>query len=472
MAKRRRHRKNRRQRRGRNLVYHLSSNTIQRYVEDEDAYEQRKAKQKEYRQKIEAMERDILSRAVFVTHALDLNKEGNLNRLRMVMEQSYGLVQKCEITSYNSSKKNNRNKRRSGPVDTTTRAPPARVIFHRAASAEKIFGGMSLLQAAQKNEAVEVKCSLVGYKGFFVVKPSQKFNGMVEDEITGSKEVNMPTQRFSMGYWFPAGEDACDIIPGLLDGQSLQNEWLEELTTDLQPTLKVDLENMLIILDFSHCNPTKNISSSNHRDLMSFLSDVLTETEEQCIVSFRFKDLVGSIEMCSISDVAGAVDLIFSLKQPPKLFSVRTDEIREYKTRMTELAGIQGTYFGRCLSYRLRITDTTMDKIFLNRKALDKLHRFGVLNAEIDSTMQAIPISLTKLPVNDREKVEAFLAETSANNMRLGLQMRAILDSAKCCWYHALNNSLNLQSGKQMNIFDLVNDGIPSLVEQVRQPLH
>jgi hypothetical protein len=143
-----------------------------------------KKEQSKYQEVVAKLEADILARTVFITNVLDLNQEQNVANLKLFLEQTYGLVEKCEKSFY--GKRGNK------------RYPPARVRFKSKVSAERIFQGM-LLSAAN---TVTVACPSVGAKGILRIQPSTRFSGMAEDDLKGDI-IQIDVQKLSLGHWCP-----------------------------------------------------------------------------------------------------------------------------------------------------------------------------------------------------------------------------------------------------------------------------
>lgn len=95
MAKnrRRQYRARRRARRSAELVYRSHDRYLQKMVLDEEG----KAKMKEYESYVAGIERDLLSRMIYVTNVRDLNDASNLSRLQQFLEEIYWSVEKCWV---------------------------------------------------------------------------------------------------------------------------------------------------------------------------------------------------------------------------------------------------------------------------------------------------------------------------------------------------------------------------------------
>jgi hypothetical protein len=296
MGRKGRNRRNRKQgARGHTLLYHFNAHTIEQYIENDFAYEELKRKQTEYRERIAALEQDMLNRTILVTNVLSLNEKSNLDRLKAFLEQSFGPIQCCIVSSFGT-----KGKIKKGSI--RERYPPARVTFEYQTSAENIFGG-KLTDVAGMRKAVQFPCHTVGYKRFIKVSPSQNIDGMVQDNINGSKLLTLTTEGLCIGHWFPVDYDIIVALPGFESEQScLANEWFEEQEMEIHPILKIDLVNALILLDFTNC---KKGDRGNHgEEIFSGLSHIMAargldegDIQEE-IVSFRFKDLVHAIELC------------------------------------------------------------------------------------------------------------------------------------------------------------------------------
>ena len=443
------------------MSHKIFHETLSNQVETDFAYEEHKAEQKKYRERIVELERDALSRTVFITNVADLNKNENLRKLELFLAERYGPVQICERATF------------VGKKGKGSRFPPARVRFQYKRHAEQLFGGKTLLEVRkEQSRPFQVPCPPVGYKnGYILVRPSIQYQGMIHEDITGSRVIEFPSHDLAFGHWFPSGEDAYVNMVG--DEETLHSEsnlWLEEIRTHLDPILRFDLPRTTVELDFSHCRDSPSVHLGNDSvlhgvfSILDLLGEGLVRTKQ--MASFRFKDLVYSIELCQ-TDGEEMYDFVFSLKQPPRLYHITESIIqaRDSKTRCTELSGIPQETFGRCFGFRLRVEKSVVTRLLLNTAALEKLQRFGVFRNGFDLVEQPSPLDIIPLTMHQYREVETMLSEM--RDWRCGLLLRSVLDSRKCIWYHALDDCVVAENGTTMNIFDLVNHHDPSMVLNV-----
>lgn len=449
--------KRRQRRRGRHRQYHQNvwrqykSRSLLQSVEDENEREQYRVKQKEHLQQIAELKQDLLSRTVLVGSVLPLENSINLQRLKQFMSIRFGPVQKCTLEKKKS------NNRRGG-----NRFPRGRVQFHQKKDAEKVFDGLSLMDARKEKKQVRISCPTVGYKGTITVQPSPEYTGMVYEDLDEKGIIKVNTEMLGFGHWFPGKQDAGTNLPELeklcLDPTST---WVEEKSTTMNPILSFDLERSLVELDFTNCQ-ANDISS--FEAVIALLREVDMSTGvdlNRVVVSFRFKDLAYNpmTELCQ--DESGEYYVIFSLKHSPRLSSVSIVPGTGWETRerLTTIDGVDEDTFGSCYGYRLRVSSTEINRLFINTEAFGKLQNFGLFRSELDSLQQVEPIRTEYVNTDQQRDVKIKLENTDT---RVGLFLKSILDNQSCCWFDLMNDKIDSQ-----DLIDLATIGDNPLVEKV-----
>jgi hypothetical protein len=404
-------------------VAQFSERSRQAYVNDSLLYEQNKRAQSEYLQRVAAIEKDFLSRTVYFFQAKDLGKDENIRALLSFLERNYGRVQECV-------RLHDRKKRKQG-------FPGARVRFHFKRDAEKLFIGAELLTVS--TPFVEFPCP-VGYKGKIRVKPCPPYADMAKDELEGSV-IRFTASALCLGYWFPSGEDIYSTWNDEVvreDG----NEWLGELETGTACTVSIDLNNRIVEL-------------GDGSDFNSLRSRMAGLSVNRYFATFRFKDLVKHIDVCEDPEKPNEYALLFSLKHSPKLEL----EVLSGKSSVS-FGNVQSDIFGDFRSFKLSVSKTELDRIFLNKRGLERLQAFGVLRKGIYSfsSFKCMHIGLGKAlleeelkNIDDRKtgKIHCVLGPLRLGGLVVsanltyslsypGLLLRSVLDQGKFCWYHAV----------------------------------
>jgi hypothetical protein len=346
-------------------VAQFQERSRQAYLNDTHLYEQNKRAQSEYLQRVAAVEKDILSRTVYFFQAKDLRRDDNLRALHSFLERNYGRVQECV-------RFNDRKKRKQG-------FPGARVRFQFKGDAEKFFSGVELLKVSTPFE--ELPCS-VGYRGNIRVKPCPPYADMAKDELEGSV-IKFTGSALCLGHWFPSGEDIYSTWNDEAVGED-GSEWLGELETGTACTISIDLNNRIVELGDSG----KDLSGGS--DFDSLLAMMAGLTANRHFAIFHFKDLVNHIDVCVDPENPNEYALLFSLKHSPKLeledlFSEKSSE----RERSVSFGSVQSDVFGDCHSFKLSVSKTELDSIFLNERGLERLQAFGVFRKGIYSVRQS-----------------------------------------------------------------------------------
>jgi hypothetical protein len=364
----------------------FSERNRQAYLNDIFSYEKTKRAQSEYLKRVAEIEKDILSRTVYFFQARDLKRDENLRALRSFIEGNFGSVQEC--VRFNDRKKNNR-------------FPGARVRFQFKRDAEKVFGGMELLRVSA---TAELPCP-VGYKGNIRVKPCPPYPDMAKDELEGSV-IKFTASALCLGHWFPSGEDIYSTWHPEADGEDV-NEWLGEVETGIACTVSIDLTNRTVELEDSG-------TPSGGNDLALLRHMMLSLSREKYFATFRFKDLVKEIDICVDPENPNEYALLFSLKHSPKLELEAPvldllSEKSSNRVRSVSFGSVQSDAFGACHSFKLSVSKTELDRIFLNERGLERLQAFGVLRQGIYSVSQSSSFKCRHIGTLGKVKLEAEL---------------------------------------------------------------
>ncbi|KAL7542670.1 hypothetical protein ACHAXR_011976, partial [Thalassiosira sp. AJA248-18] len=401
---------------------------------------------------INTFKKDLLSRTIVVASVLPLGVEKNKDTLRRFMEHQYGPVQKVGIDKKGRGK-----------------FPRGRVTFNYKKDAEKLFGGMSLMEASKERIQVKIPCSPVGYKGSIIVRPSPEYKGMLQDDLNTSNTIQVNTNGFSLGHWFPQGTDiACgDNLPGLEAIESGQTStWVEENPTVLSPILSINMEQAVVELDLSHSvmgSGTGSIVCSEESIALAL------GVQNRIVLSFRFKDLAHPMELCRHKRSILRKErfyICFALVHPPRLSSIQTNLETEWesRTRLIDIdnggsSAVPGV--GSCFGYRLEVSLVEINRM-LKAKSFRKLKNMGLFRCEeeLDFRQQA-EVILTE-QVNDRQRRKLDVKIASLPYHRHGLLLRSILDSESSSWFDMLNDKVQGQ-----DLFELVKEGENDIVERV-----
>lgn len=362
-----------RRRRKNNAAVRFNDYSIQRTVQEIENYQGYKEQQKEFLEKVAEYEEEILTRTIFVSQVKDLKKPRNLELLRAFFEITYGPVEECVATTFS-----NRNR--------IVAFPPARVRFRQKADAENIFG-MDLANAA-RGKSIEIRPGVhfgVAHRGLLRIRPSEKYPNMVDHLIDDTK-IEFTSSNLALGHWCP--DDDEHIFRDLeTEEDKIGSEWLEEENTRLACSVAIDLKTRVVEIQIINSDSRPNIL-----DIYGVELDLYEILRERSFLSFRFKDLVQSMELCREPDGSEEYAFVFALKYPPKLFRSMhlLDTSRE---RSTSIPGISNACFGRCLGFKLSLSLSIVDRLLLNDGALRKLQNFGVLKDGVDAKELAKNIS-------------------------------------------------------------------------------
>ena len=125
---------------------------------------------------------------------------------------------------------------------------------------------------------------------------------------------------------------------------------------------------------------------------------------------FRFKELIKHIDVCVDPDNPNEYALLFSLKQSPELeieqpldlFSEKSSE----RVRSVSFGSVQSDIFGECHSFKLSVSKTELDRVFLNEKGLERLQDFGVFRRGIYSVSQSSSFKCMNIGTRDKTTLE------------------------------------------------------------------
>ena len=200
-----------------------------------------------------------------------VDEPGVIECLQSFLEEKYGPVESCVIDAGQ-----NRGKRAR-----TLQSSSVQVRFLYKADAEKIFHGKELIGLTAR---VLIPCYLSIMQNdctAICARPANRYAGMLES-LTEDYIVEFTATGFALGYWVPPDQDMYSDF--LLDTSQSVEEiavWLEELDTQITPTVQINLKNRLITL-----------------------SIIVYQDQEQVqrqVLSFKFKTLMGTIEFCESS---------------------------------------------------------------------------------------------------------------------------------------------------------------------------
>lgn len=385
-------------------------------------------------QNIVEQKKDILGRTVLIGSVLgSLCVKEKRDELKRFMEQKYGPVQKVAV-------------RRGGGNH-----PMGLVTFNYKADAEKIFDGISLLNATKARARKKVPSS-VGYKGSITVQPATNYNEMMnDDDLNSTSSIQVNTSSLQLGHWFCGGKDSCCNVPGLEEFLDLDepNTWLqegEEVTT-MNPIMNINLEEAVVELDISHC-----VNTVRHDPLTIILEGLLGK-ETRTLISFRFKDITEPMKLCCYQDT---YFLLFELRHPPRLTLVSIDqtgfERNERLTALDELSGL-----GSCLGYRLEVSRVEINRL-TSTKAFRKLKKIGLFHSddEFDLLENAEDVHMER--VGKEIEIDKYIS-TSIPSQRMCLLVLSVLHSHSCLWFDLVKDKMKgqdmlmlVKNGEKQNI--------------------
>ena len=316
-----------------------------RLVESLLESDSRKEKQKQWVRRVADVEKDFLSRTVYITDVVDLNgREGELKR---VLQKQFGPIEVCIAESRGDD--NPREKR------------SARVRFRRRQDAEKVFRGNPLLSARPLRRYL--KCpslgSFVSSKNGkqFSLRPSYRYPGMLEKVLRGGI-IELPIHGLSLGHYVSPERDLC------LAG-ALPPEWLEITSRpDLQPTLRIDLPHRTMELEIDR----------DHDENGDFLFE-----DSHFFAHWTFKALLQPIEICREN---GEYSLLIQLRHPPKYEIDRPKRGLGYsddESDRSRCLDFDGLLLGACF----RLPLASIEPLLLNERRLSDLKAAGLLPQDL-----------------------------------------------------------------------------------------
>lgn len=354
--------------------------------------EEHRSHQSNHVKRIRELEKEILSKTIFVTHVQDLNKDHNLHLLQAFFEQQYGPVSKCQRVSTQ--------KRKSG-----RHFPGARVSFQFSRDAERIFGRSRL---SDVREPALLPCAL-GYKGPIRVQPSHSYAGMTMSKMDDSA-VEFNTLGLGIGHWFGLESE---MLPPV-DGEDLSpDEFMEAHHIYQHFEVRINLSERTVEI---------RSEARNHDEMFGLFSLGRTRTD---ILSFRFKHIQypARIYACQGSRNE-AYSIVLPMRCSPKLevefetvdcsLEVTRSIVRK---RSVHFCGLSASCFGDGFDLKLEINREMMDRLWMKSTSIEKLVRFGVFQDGIDSFENVQPVNNSVVGERSQEFLWALGSTTS---MRLG----------------------------------------------------
>lgn len=344
---------------------------LEREVNGALEYQQCKKEHAEHVQQVKKREQELLSRTIFVTNVKDLCIHSNLELLKEFFESNYGPVEQCIRASYYG-------KREGGGG----RYPKARVRFRHVGDARAVFGERPL---ASVDTPKRIYAS-IGHGGFLRASPSLPYPEMDKAAVDENKVVVIGNNAL-VGHWIPE-DSAADAFT---DYERDDHPFLFEDVMEHELELSIDINSR-----------TVQIRLRYSRDFM---------------MSFRFKDLHGTMEFYRETGGSSSYAVVFHLKYPPRLYALRYERDidgaeEEIATRCLEMGGVKNETFGSCYAYMIRVSHMNLQELFSSKAKLQKLKNFGLLSRDLYSLSDA-PILATRRVGDDKDVVEALLRQTS-----------------------------------------------------------
>jgi hypothetical protein len=397
------------------------------------------------RQSYEEREKEMLSRTIFVTNVKCMHSKAN----ERALEQFFNDLLLCRHEE-NNKKGNHHSKNKTNyqrkyssssknaaavevcwatgyddEADLLSSDPPARVRFRRQTDAERLFGGKPLLGLLQCRL---LPCHLGTYVRYeknhqtfcIKIRPSFAYPRMLPDIDT---TIKLSTMGLSLGHWYPAELDAYRRHSDDDDDDDDDDLWLEEMTTDLKPTLCFDLRNRRLELKVQRVQ--------DDQDDTSYFQYV----EDNLSIDFH-KIVGGKLQLGRLVDgqqPQAEYALVFSMQHPPKIetetplrgLGYALNETRRH--RSVRFDHVPAEEFGRCLGYKLRLHPDKLHLLFgssnnssttttgnnnnnnsnsnnnnnNNSEILTKLQDFGLFRRSLQSLQQARRITVKTAPQVD-----------------------------------------------------------------------
>jgi hypothetical protein len=358
----------------RNKIRKFQNLSSKRAVDTFLVSEEHRAEQSAHQKRILDLERDILSKTIFVTNVKDLNNEINLRSLKRFFEEHYGPVKRCERSRFSDKRKCHGRS-----------YPPARIRFENAADAEKIFEGEMMIRVRSHKK---INCP-AGYKGSIRVQSSRKYDGMLDSELVQASVVELYASELATGHWF--GVDDEMWLPE--DDQFVADEWFEEYRKD---------GDFTIVMNVSE----RKVEIRMQSDSLSLFS--LPHEHSTDILSFRFKQLQQPIEICHNPECNESCWLIFTLKHPPKLEKEIGDGDYKRSIRCIQFGDLQADHFGDCTALKLAVTEQQLHHLFMNTNSFEKLKKFGIFHRGLYSLQSMGYVIFDRIGRRNREFHQAI----------------------------------------------------------------
>lgn len=317
------------------LAQQFSSHSYQILIDEAVKGEARAEKLSEHIKRFRELEMDIRVRTVYVTSVLDLHFPQNLAKLWSFME-AYGPVEACFV------------------VNPDVKFPAARVRFRSRQDVERLL---------KECEGNMLYCPVGCNRGRIRVKRSFGDAQSLLDLLSRSI-IQLTSHKLAIGHWISGNDDT--FIRWSETKRGSGDEWYEEtFGSSKTVAVSIDLDRRLISFEVQ--------------------SKIVTDTKDEPvkeIASFRFKDMDGFLEICK--EASADFSIIVSTKSTPKLFMGRSGGQLVRNTTFDNF----GSNFGKCLSFKLSVTRTELDRMLLSNH-LEKMKEFGLLHFDIYSAREA-----------------------------------------------------------------------------------
>lgn len=414
--------RNRRRSQAAKLAAKFTSHTHQQILKDAIRYEHAKEGQLNYAKVVADLEKNMISKTLFVTGVRNLREPRNVQLLKFFFEQNYGPVEDCFASTYGPRRTST-----SPRGNSSETFPPGRVRFRNLSDYDKVL--------ASKDKDGLIYCPSVGVikRSCIKVGSSLKYDDMTKDVLEGHI-VQFNTSSLSLGHWikddmikddmfkeFEAQEDDEGIKKS--QPQKIDFEWLEACclldTTDLR--IEMNLSKRIIKIERT---ATKKANSGDAFNFLYFLDTVRKER-----MTFRFKEIDDTIELCKHKTSNNAEDeycMIISLKHPPKIEEsvydlLNLDEHEDRWTRCIKFGNLEPKHFGDSFAIRITVSSATINTLLINR-AITDLNKFGVLSDVFTGdTRNAHKVEIRKIGLmEDNREIQQSLRALHNYDARLG----------------------------------------------------
>jgi hypothetical protein len=395
------------------FVSHAQHST---FLEEALSAEERRAAAKGFQEEYVKLEKDFLGRSVYITNVRNLDQQV-LNNLTAFLTRNYGPVDKSFLVRTMGSGKNTRN----------LRYPNARIRFYYKSDAEKIFGGKPLESVRDKVwVACECGMSQKGAIGLsqkkISIMPSEKYPGMIEAERTNDPIFEFECSSLALGHWIPPELDFYKYWYEDTESNNYNEwrnytvEWLEETVVNQTVKLQVNLSTR-----------TASLLMTCAEEDRSFLFSTGSKTYH---ASFKFKALMDPIDLCRDINKSRGYSLAFSLRYPPKLEVSSRNLLLEalgddrYSASVIPslcFGPVPGKTFGRCLGFRVNISEGEATRLIDNGSMLKRLTDSGIVFDDLTSLYNTRAISTTMILYSSMEAtLLQCLKRTHNRNERIG----------------------------------------------------